>query len=289
MAHLEQTDIQMNSLGQKAPLVSIIVAVFNGNATLQQCIDSVKQQTYPNKELIIIDGGSTDGTVKMLTKNADNVGYWVSEPDRGIYNAWNKALVLAHGEWICFLGADDFLWDSTVLERMVEHLQGLPQNIRVAYGQIMLIGEDGKQSRSIGESWEQAKKSFKRHMNIPHVGTMHRRSLFAKNGNFDESFKIAGDYELLLRELKTGNAKFVPNIVVAGQRLGGISTHSKNILKTKMEVWRAQKMHGLPLRWRTVVRGILNAFLQQLLWKVLGERSTRKLLKLTSHIRIWPR
>jgi glycosyltransferase involved in cell wall biosynthesis len=286
MANLEQAGIQLNASGQDT--ISIIVAVRNGNATLQQCIDSVRQQTYPNKELIIIDGGSTDGTVKLLAENGDNVSYWISEPDRGIYNAWNKALALAHGEWICFLGADDFLWDSTVLERMVEHLQKLPQNIRVAYGQIMLIGEDENPSRLIGEPWEQAKKSFNQHMNIPHVGTMHRRSLFELNGNFDESFQIAGDYELLLRELKIGDATFVPNIVVAGQRLGGISTQSMNSLRTKKEVWRAQKMHGLPLRWRAVVRGTLNACFEWILWKVLGEQSTRKLLKLTSHIRIWP-
>src|SRR3990172_6849742 len=101
-----------------APLISIIVAVYNGKATLQQCIDSVAQQTYPNKELVIIDGGSNDGTVELLEKNRSKFSYWISEPDRGIYNAWNKGLVQAHGEWVCFLGADDYLWDATVLGRI---------------------------------------------------------------------------------------------------------------------------------------------------------------------------
>ncbi|MFZ2161788.1 MAG: glycosyltransferase, partial [Sideroxyarcus sp.] len=173
MAHQKQAGVQVNSPMLNTPLVSIIIAVLNGNATLQQCIDSIRQQTYPNKELIFIDGGSIDGTVDLLAANAENINYWISEPDRGIYNAWNKGLAQAHGEWICFLGADDFLWAPDVLEKMVVHLQNIPQNTRVAYGQIMLIGEDRKSSRSIGEPWEQAKETFRQYMSIPHVGTMH--------------------------------------------------------------------------------------------------------------------
>lgn len=93
---------------ETAPLITIIVAVFNGKATLQQCIDSVIQQTYSNRERIIIDGGSKDGTVELLEKNRSKFSYWIFEPDRGIYNAWNKGLEQAHGEWICFLGGGHF-------------------------------------------------------------------------------------------------------------------------------------------------------------------------------------
>ncbi len=155
MAYQRQAGIQVNSPDQVA--VSIIISVFNGRATLQQCIDSIRQQTLANKELIVIDGGSQDGTVDLLRANAEWISYWESEPDRGIYHAWNKALAHAHGEWICFLGADDFLWDPTVLERTGVQLQKLPQDIRVAYGRIMLIGEDGEPTRSIGQPWEQAR------------------------------------------------------------------------------------------------------------------------------------
>ena len=100
-----------------APLISIIVAVFNGKETLQQCIDSVAQQTYQNKELIVIDGGSNDGTLDLLNQNSSRLT-WLSEPDSGVYSAWNKGLARAKGEWVCFLGADDFLWDANVLEQM---------------------------------------------------------------------------------------------------------------------------------------------------------------------------
>lgn len=279
---------------EAAPLISIIVAVYNGKVTLQQCIDSVAQQTYRNKELIIIDGGSTDGTVELLKMNRNKFNYWVSEPDRGIYNAWNKGLSQAQGEWICFMGVDDYIWDRTVLERMAAQLVTLPSTIRVAYGKIMLIGDDGKALHQVGESWVQVKKTFisMPYMNIPHVGTMHRRSLFEQHGKFDESFRIAGDYELLLRELKKGDAVFLADIIIAGQRLGGISTDTANNFRIVREVWRAQRMHGqlfpgralreeLTRQFRKEVIGKYSQrYLKPLLWKVFGERLTSKLLAL---------
>ena len=265
---------------ESSPLISTIVAVFNGKATLQQCIDSVAQQTYPNKELIVIDGGSKDGTVELLKENRNKFSYWISEPDRGIYNAWNKGLVRAQGEWICFMGADDYFWDSTVLERMAVQLERLPTSIRVAYGQILLIGEDGQLPRRIGESWEKVKEPFKKYMCIPHVGTMHRRNLFEQHGKFDESFRIAGDYELLLRELKTGDAVFIPDIITAGQRLGGISTNTANDFRKQREVMRAQWMQG-----QLMTRDYLKQYLLVLLLKVFGEQLTIKLLALLSRIK----
>jgi glycosyltransferase involved in cell wall biosynthesis len=83
---------------ESQPLLTVIVAAFNGAKTLQQCIDSVVQQTYGNKERIIIDGGSRDGTVDLLKKNDCAISYWVSESDNGIYHAWNKGLSRAKGE-----------------------------------------------------------------------------------------------------------------------------------------------------------------------------------------------
>ena len=229
---------------ESAPLISIIVAVFNGVKTLQQCIDSVAKQTYPNKELIIIDGGSNDGTVDLLRLNQEHITYWISEPDSGIYNAWNKGLTQAQGEWICFLGADDFIWDSQVLERLSTRLEKLPASIHVAYGQIMLISADGESLYAAGEPWQKIKERFKQVMCIYHQGVMHRRGLFQQNGKFDESFQIAGDYELLLRELKTSDAVFIPDIIIVAMRREGISSKPANTLLTMRELRRAQQMHG---------------------------------------------
>jgi glycosyltransferase involved in cell wall biosynthesis len=265
---------------KSAPLISIIVAVFNGETTFQQCIDSIEQQTYLNKELIVIDGGSTDGTVGLIKENDSHLNYWISEPDRGIYNAWNKGLAQAKGEWICFLGADDYFWEDTVLERMVPQLTMFPVSIRVAYGQIALVDANGEVIRKEGEPWEFAKKRFNQFMCIPHVGTMHRCELFERHGKFDETFRIAGDYELLLRELKTGDAAFIPNIITAGQRLGGISTDTTYYLLSLQETWRAQRMNGKLLPSKYLINKIAIEYFRRLLWMVCGEKLAKKLLDL---------
>lgn len=246
---------------------------------MQQCIDSIAQQTYPDKELIIIDGGSTDGTVEVLKANVHNVVHWISEPDRGIYHAWNKALPWAHGEWICFLGADDHFWDEHVLTKMAEELAKLPAEIRVVYGQIMLLNGGGERLYAVGKPWEGLKQPFLKSMCIPHPGMMHRRSLFAQHGGFDESFRIAGDYELLLRELKTADAAFIPNLVTVGMRQGkGESSHPAATLRVLQETRRAQRMHGQRLPSRSWLFSVTKVYLRLLLWHVFGEPIARKTL-----------
>ena len=265
---------------QSQTLITIIIAVFNGAKTLQQCIDSVAQQSYANKQLIIIDGGSTDGTVELLQANDQSISYWVSEPDSGIYNAWNKGLVQAKGEWVCFLGADDYFWDDLVLARMSESLVKLPANIRVTYSQIMLLSEDGQELYLTGEPWQKIKQRFKQLMSIPHPGTMHSRDLFEQQGYFDESFRIVGDYELLLRELKTADAAYIPNMISVGMLQGGISSNPQNALSQLYEVRRAQQKHGLKLPSANWLMAVLRVYIRLLLWRVVGENTARKALDL---------
>jgi glycosyltransferase involved in cell wall biosynthesis len=269
-----------NPLMKSPPLITVVVAVYNGANTLQQCIDTVAQQTYANKELIIIDGGSNDGTVELLTENNNKIDYWISEPDQGIYNAWNKALTQVKGEWICFLGADDYLLDAQVLERMASELCQLPSEIRVAYGQVMLLSNEGAPLFSVGEPWSIIKDRFKQVMCIPHQGVMHRRSLFEQNGEFDESFRIAGDYELLLRELKKGDAIFIPDLITTGMRQGGISSDPENTLVTMREFRLAQKMHGQRLPGLIWLAAMVRVYVRLLIWRILGEGVTRKVLDL---------
>jgi glycosyltransferase involved in cell wall biosynthesis len=126
------------------PLITIIVAVFNGSETIQRCIDSVICQNYPRKEIIIKDGGSDDGTLEILKNNDDKITYWESSPDSGIYNAWNIALKHAKGEWICFLGADDYFWNKNVLTDLSPHLvKAADLGIKVVYGQAARVNRNG--------------------------------------------------------------------------------------------------------------------------------------------------
>ena len=263
---------------QPAPVITIIVAVFNGARTLQQCIDSVLQQTYSNKELIIIDGGSTDGTADLLKANSAKVSYWVSETDNGIYNAWNKGLSQANGDWICFLGADDFFWDECVLNNMAKSLVRFSPKIRIAYGEVMLLSADGENIHTVGQPWGEIKHLFSKQMLIPHVGAVHHVSLFKEFGGFNESYKIAGDYEFLLKELGHSDAYFFPNLIVAGMRVGGVSTDPQQSLQQVFEVRKAQRANGFTFPSIKWILSLLRVLVRVASWSVLGEPKTRKLL-----------
>lgn len=260
------------------PLISVVIAVYNGADTLQQCLDSVVQQTYPNVELIVIDGGSRDGTVELLESYQTKIRYWVSEPDRGIYSAWNKALLQVKGEWVCFLGADDFLWDQYVLSRMASQLVGFPLDINLAYGTIMVLSQEGECIRQVGEPWNKVKDRFKQLMCVPHPGAMHRKKLFDVHGGFDESFRIAGDYELLLRELKSADAAFIPDLIVVGMRQGGVSSTPRNMIKSLLEVRRAQRRHGQKLPGVLWLLAIMRVSIRLMLYRVLGAKAANKVI-----------
>src|SRR5271167_3912320 len=102
------------------PLVSVIVAVFNRASTLQSCLDSIFAQTAGPLEMIVCDGGSTDGSREILAANAARLTYWQSQKDRGVPDAWNMALARATGQWVCFLGADDRFARRDTLARLLE-------------------------------------------------------------------------------------------------------------------------------------------------------------------------
>jgi glycosyltransferase involved in cell wall biosynthesis len=236
----------------QAPLISMIVAVRNGAETIQRCIDSFARQTYPRKELLVMDGASTDGTVALLCQNAGVIAHWRSEKDRGLYHAWNKALGHAKGEWIFFLGADDYFWDDKVLERVAVKVAAIYPRFRVAYGRIYSVTEDGRILESVGRPWKQAGKTFSQKMSIPHQGVFHHRTLFEEHGGFDETFQFAGDYELLLRELKDKDACFLDGIVIAGMQRGGLTGRPEQGLLLLREIERARQKNGvsgLKLTW----------------------------------------
>lgn len=258
--------------------ISIIVAVKNASKTLQICIDSIRAQTYPDKELIVIDGGSTDGTLEIIKKNSDQINHWVSESDKGIYNAWNKGLEHASGDWIYFLGADDFFWDRHVLERVSSELSRVSSDTIIAYGQVMLVDSAGGSLYPMGEPWANIKQRFRQVMCIPHQGVFHRSSLFKHLGNFNESFRIAGDYEMLLRYLKANTPVFFPGIIVAAMRLGGLSSNPKNTLVTMREFRVAQKINGVSGPSPVWVLALYRVYIRLLLQKLIGQKFTNRVL-----------
>jgi glycosyltransferase involved in cell wall biosynthesis len=224
------------------------------------------------KELVVVDGGSTDGTREILQRNAAKFAYWVSEPDRGIYDAWNKGLDRANGEWLCFLGSDDYLWTPDSLQQIAPVLAGAYPPIRVVYGQVALVNAQGEEIARAGEQWRKVKKKFQQNMCVPHTGLLHHRSLFEIHGRFDESFRIAGDYEMLLRELHHGDALFVPGVMLAGMRHGGVSSDPGGSLDLLREIRRAQRIHGMVRPGGHWLTAFAKAHLRVWLWRFLGKR-----------------
>lgn len=265
----------MNKNPNKTPVITIIVAVYNGAETLKQCINSVTNQNYHSVELIIIDGNSTDKTIDIIKSNQSVINFWISEKDDGIYSAWNKGLVQAKGDWVVFLGADDYLFDNNVLKNVAEQIKNLPMDTFVAYGQVMLVNFENERIYAVGKPWAEIRSRFKQTMCIPHQGVFHSRQLFEKYGYFDESFQIAGDYELLLRYLKVHEAFFMPNLIITSMRQGGASTHVSNVLQVFREYRKAQLKNGLNIFGQVWVVSLIKIYLRIALWRILGEKNAK--------------
>jgi glycosyltransferase involved in cell wall biosynthesis len=262
-----------------SPRITIIVATFNRGGTLRRCIDSVAGQTYASKELIVIDGGSTDGSVDIIRANRGKIADWVSELDRGIYHAWNKGVARAQGDWLCFLGADDYLHDRYALERMSAYLAAASPAQRIVYGRVIVVDAGGAEVADLGVSWAGARRSFMRGTTcLPTPGVMFHRELFRKYGPFDETFAIAGDYEFLLRELKDSEPLYVPDIVVTDMQYGGISSRPESTLVSLREMRTARVRHGLPALNPQYLAALIGVRLRLLLWRVAGEQAARRIL-----------
>jgi glycosyltransferase involved in cell wall biosynthesis len=207
------------------PSVSVIIAVFNRAATLQSCLDSVFAQTAEPLGIIVCDGGSTDGSREIIEANCARLTYWHSQPDRGVPHAWNMALEHATGEWICFLGADDRFAKPDTVATLLNAAR--EPAVNYVSGQAILVDDNGLARRIVGTQWDWER--MKRYQHIAHPGSLHRHDLFARYGNFDESYPIAFDYDFLLRVGRDIEAAFVAEPVT----LMGISGQSN------AQVWRA--------------------------------------------------
>jgi len=260
------------------PFITIVVALLNNARTIQRCLDSITGQTYPGWELIVQDGGSTDGSVEILRANAHRIAHWESGPDKGPSDAVNKAIRRARGEWIFMLGSDDYLWDSSVLERLVPHLRRAHPPCTIVYGRLAVVLDDGQVLEYLGEPWDQSKRRLIRGGTLPGPSVIYQRSLFDVHGLFDLSFHMAGDYELQLRALRKGDALFVPDIVVAGFQYGGRSSVPENALLSLFAVRRAQRKNGIRFPSALWIGWVLRVYLRVAIWRLLGAERAKGVL-----------
>lgn len=221
---------------------TVITAVINGERFLGRCLNSVLGQSWPGYEIIVQDGGSTDGTLDILKAYSRRVN-WVSEPDTGIYDAWNKALERASGDWAIFLGADDFLIATDVFERSREYLAVLPPHVDFAYGSLTL-GKGGRPATRIATPLLNVYSGFFRGVGLPFPATFIRMETLKKQ-RFDPSFKIAGDYEFTLRCLTENNIVRLPHYV-AFMEHGGVSDSKASAARLAEERGRVLREQGVP-------------------------------------------
>ncbi len=188
---------------EQLPKVSVITPCLNSEKTIRYTIESVLHQSYKNIEYIIVDGGSKDNTLKIISEYKDLFGgrlIQVSEPDKGIYNAMNKGIRLSHGQIIGIINSDDYYADDAI-EKVVRHLE-YDNPYQVIYGYCCFI----KGSRIVSTS-KCTHKNLKRGM-IPHPTCFVTRSVYVKYGLFVEYLRIAADYELMMRLKATDDVRF---------------------------------------------------------------------------------
>lgn len=195
--------------------VSIIMPSYNQGYCIEKAINSFIQQDYPSKELIIIDGGSQDNTLGILQKYQAHIHYWVSEPDQGIYDAMNKGIEQAQGDWLYFLGTDDALNDQ-VLSSIFESEVSL--NYDLLYGNILHYN-NGK-----GRYWGDFSKEQFRSINICHQAIFYRKTLFEQLGNFNLKYKALADWAFNIQCFGLPNirTKYL-NLDIAYYKVGGFS------------------------------------------------------------------
>jgi glycosyltransferase involved in cell wall biosynthesis len=219
------------------PLVTIIIACYQSEKYLEEAILSVLYQTYKKIELIIIDGGSTDMSPSIIKKYSTNISYTISEKDSGVYDAWNKGLKKTQGEWIVFLGSDDVLLEDTI-QKCVDFIGGYKGTLDFLSSRTILCDANLNEIEIIGEKWSW--KVFSRHMNTSHIAAFHNKKLFCDVGYFNLDYKIAGDYELLLRKKSKLKAAFL-DACTAKMRFGGLSNKSMVVL---IEAFKAKHRSG---------------------------------------------
>ncbi len=241
------------SQATRAPLISIVTVVYNGEATIEGTLRSVREQSYPNVEHIVIDGGSTDGTLEVIQRHADTLGFWISEPDRGIYDAMNKGIARARGEWIHFLNVGDlFLGKDTLQELFAED-----------HSAEWSDSEEGRPADLVYGNHQSDYGYFQRIHIPPPLRKISKGMVFShqamfvrtthmKEHPFDLRYRLSSDFDFIYRLFRR-HARFVyVNQVIASLEAGGIS--EVTITKTHAERWAIARGYE-----RSVSRLLLDA------------------------------
>jgi glycosyltransferase involved in cell wall biosynthesis len=210
------------------PLVSVITPSWNSASYIEQTILSVINQTYRNVEYIIIDGGSSDGTLDIIRKYESSIDYWVSETDDGMYQAINKGMRRASGEIVAYLNSDDLYYPDT-LEKVVNFFAD-NSSAELVYGNLDFVNEEG--NKLFTQIYPRFNLNFFIRANCSMIGqpaAFWRSSLLKKIGMFDESLKMAADFEFFIRAGMIGKPMYTPDVLAA------FRTHKLSLTSTQSQ------------------------------------------------------
>ena len=281
--------VAKNSADQ--PLVTVITAVFNGVKDLETTILSVLNQSYANVEYIVIDGGSTDGTLDLLRKYENSIDYWLSEPDSGVYDAFNKACRLITGEWAVFIGAGDMLYDESVLTLISEAVQRVDINTEIVYGNVCITNGASRLMTMQNREWSQMQDKWlgARPWLPHHQGVFHRKRILSTKAVFDINYKIAADSKLLYSSIARAKPVFV-DVTVAAASVGGISTNPQYTMNFMNEVNRINREFGF-INYRRQSWSYVKCILKSIIYRLFGDSGSKQCIDmyrwLTGREKIW--
>lgn len=233
--------------------ISIITVCYNSEKTIADTLKSIAAQDYQDIEHIIIDGASKDQT-QAIARSYPHVKHLLSEPDQGLYDAMNKGIARATGQYIAFLNADDYYAGPSILSQAAQLLQASQAD--TLYGDLQYIQPEPP--HQVVRHWKSRpyqKRLFRKGWMPPHPTFFARRELFERYGAFDLSFRSAADYELMLRFLYRygATAVYLPQVMVK-MRTGGLSNASlRHRLRANREDRRAWTINGLNPNFLTLV------------------------------------
>lgn len=219
------------------PLISIITVVYNAKDALQSTIKSILAQTNSNYEYIVIDGGSTDGTVDVIKEYKQYIAYWISEPDKGLYDAMNKALRVSKGKYIWFMNAGDLIYDNNVIENIAKLYTA---DTDVFYGETVMIDRAGTVlgNRRLKTPENLTYKSLSMGMLVCHQSFIAKRTCC---DYYNTNYKIAADIEWMINTLK--NSKKIVNTLQYITRFKDDGLSKKNIKRSLTERFKIMIHH----------------------------------------------
>lgn len=238
-------------------LISIIIVTKNSAQTLRKTLDSLKRQTYKHIEIIAVDGMSDDNTVEIFHEYSSLLGYFVSEPDKGIYDAMNKGIRNAHGDIIYFLNSNDFFYSDDVCAEVVKTFQ--EKNPLIVFGDIYFLSPSNKDIICTDYEGDKIHKysgteNFMKLFlyGVCHQSVFYAKSLFESVGNYNLSFPIYADYDFNIRAWQFAKDRICYlDKVIAYFELGGISTNELYVEKQKNEIALIRKNYSIDYKEKT--------------------------------------